>query len=84
MVISTGTLGQNPGRVEVPQYGLGAILIMFAWPAAWYTLLIYVSGLCFAFAAGPLGSLPLAMTYHWVGNFLFQLIFLILAAIGAG
>ena len=27
---------------EVPQYGLGMILLMFAWPAAWYTFLIYV------------------------------------------
>jgi membrane protease YdiL (CAAX protease family) len=45
---------------------------------------ILVGGLCFAFAAGPLGSLPLAMIYHWVGNYLFQIIFMILAAIGAG
>jgi membrane protease YdiL (CAAX protease family) len=45
---------------------------------------LVVGGLCFAFAAGPLGSLPLAMIYHWVGNFLFQLVFLILAAMGAG
>ena len=45
---------------------------------------ILVGGLSFAFAAGPLGSLPLAMTYHWVGNFLFPMIFLILAARGGG
>ncbi len=45
---------------------------------------LLVGGLCFAFAAGPLGSLPLAMVYHWVGNFLFQMIFLIQAAIGVG
>lgn len=45
---------------------------------------ILVGGLGFAFAAGPLGSLPLAMVYHWVGNFLFNLIFLILAAFGVG
>lgn len=45
---------------------------------------ILVGGLAFAFAAGPLGSLPLAMVYHWVGNFLFQTIFLIMAALGAG
>jgi membrane protease YdiL (CAAX protease family) len=43
---------------------------------------ILVGGLCYAFAAGPLGSLPLAMAYHWVGNFFFQLVFLIPAAIG--
>jgi membrane protease YdiL (CAAX protease family) len=45
---------------------------------------ILVGGLAFAFAAGPLGSLPLAMIYHWVGNFLFNLIFLAMAALGLG
>jgi membrane protease YdiL (CAAX protease family) len=45
---------------------------------------ILVGGLSFAFAAGPLGSLPLAMVYHWVGNFLFQVIFLVMAVFGAG
>jgi membrane protease YdiL (CAAX protease family) len=45
---------------------------------------ILVGGLAFAFAGGPLGSLPLAMIYHWVGNFLFQMIFLIMAALGVG
>jgi len=45
---------------------------------------ILVGGLGFAFAAGPLGSLPLAMTYHWVGNFLFQVVFLVMAALGVG
>lgn len=44
---------------------------------------ILVGGLSFAFAAGPLGSLPLAMVFHWVGNFLFNMIFLITAALGA-
>jgi membrane protease YdiL (CAAX protease family) len=45
---------------------------------------ILVGGLTFAFAAGPLGSLPLAMVYHWIGNFLFQLTFLIQAAMRTG
>ena len=45
---------------------------------------ILIGGLSFAFAAGPLGSLPLAMLYHWVGNFLFQIIFLVQAAMGVG
>jgi membrane protease YdiL (CAAX protease family) len=45
---------------------------------------VLVGGLCFAFAAGPLGSLPLAMVYHWVGNYLFNLVFLTLAAMGVG
>jgi membrane protease YdiL (CAAX protease family) len=45
---------------------------------------ILVGSLCYAFAAGPLGSLPLAMVYHWIGNYLFQMVFLILAAMGMG
>jgi membrane protease YdiL (CAAX protease family) len=45
---------------------------------------ILVGGLGFAFAFGPLGSLPLAMLFHWVGNFLFQIVFLIMAALGLG
>lgn len=45
---------------------------------------ILVGGLSFAFAFGPLGSLPLAMVYHWVGNFLFPMVFLIMAALGLG
>jgi membrane protease YdiL (CAAX protease family) len=43
---------------------------------------ILVGGLCFAFAGGPLGSLPLAMVYHWVGNYLFQMVMLVRAVIG--
>ena len=50
----------------------------------WLYPAIFVGGIAFAFAAGPLGSLPLAMLYHWVGNFLFQLIFLVQAALGIG
>ncbi len=45
---------------------------------------ILIGGLSFAFAFGPLGSLPLAMVFHWVGNYLFQLIFLIMAVMGLG
>ncbi len=45
---------------------------------------ILIGGLSFAFAAGPLGSLPLAMVYHWGGNFLFQIVFLAIAALGIG
>ena len=43
---------------------------------------ILVGGLGFAFAFGPLGSLPLAMVFHWIGNFLFQMVFLVIAAFG--
>lgn len=45
---------------------------------------ILVGGLGFAFAFGPLGSLPLAMLFHWVGNFLFSTVFLIMAMFGLG
>jgi membrane protease YdiL (CAAX protease family) len=45
---------------------------------------ILVGGLGFAFGAGPLGSLPLAMVMHWLGNFLFQMIFLGMAILGKG
>ena len=43
---------------------------------------ILIGGLGFAFAAGPLGSLPLAMVFHWAGNFLFQTVFLVMALFG--
>jgi membrane protease YdiL (CAAX protease family) len=43
---------------------------------------ILAGSLCYAFAAGPLGSLPLAMIYHWLGNYLFQMSMLIRAVIG--
>jgi membrane protease YdiL (CAAX protease family) len=45
---------------------------------------ILVAGLGFAFTFGPLGSLPLAMIFHWIGNFLFQTVFLVMAALGLG
>jgi membrane protease YdiL (CAAX protease family) len=45
---------------------------------------ILVGGLAFAFAFGPLDSLPLAIVYHWAGNFLFQMVFLVMAAFGVG
>ena len=45
---------------------------------------ILVGGLGFAFTFGPLGSLPLAMIFHWIGNFLFQTVFLVMAALGLG
>jgi membrane protease YdiL (CAAX protease family) len=50
----------------------------------WLYPAIFVGGLAFAFAAGPLGSLPLAMIYHWAGNFLMNLVFMLMAALGIG
>ncbi len=43
---------------------------------------ILAGALAFAFAAGPMGSLPVAMVYHWVGNFLIQMVFIVKAAAG--
>ena len=44
MATSTFELRRSPARVDVSQLGVGAIVLMFAWPAIWYTLLIYVLG----------------------------------------
>jgi membrane protease YdiL (CAAX protease family) len=38
---------------------------------------ITVAGLSFAFMAGPVGSLPLAMISHWLGNFLIPMLLLV-------
>ena len=38
---------------DVPQLGLGVILLMFVWPAAWYTFLIYVVAARLVPPAGP-------------------------------
>ena len=48
----------------------------------WLYPAILVSGLGFAFTFGPLGSLPLAMIFHWFGNFLIAMVFLVMAALG--
>jgi membrane protease YdiL (CAAX protease family) len=48
----------------------------------WLYPAILVGGLGFAFVFGPLGSLPLAMLFHWIGNFLIVSIFLVMAALG--
>jgi len=45
---------------------------------------ILAGGVFFALAAGPMGSLPLAMAYHWLGNFLLPLILLLMAVLGLG
>jgi membrane protease YdiL (CAAX protease family) len=44
---------------------------------------LLIPGLAMAFLFGPLGSLPLAMIFHWIGNFLFITIMLIMTAFGA-
>lgn len=38
----------------------------------------------YALGADPLGSLPLAMVYHWVRYFLINLVFLVMVAMGLG
>ena len=35
---------QDIDRSQVPQMGVWTTILMFAWPAAWYTFLIYVVG----------------------------------------
>ena len=44
MTPSTNSQNQTLQPLEVPQDSLGKIVLMFAWPAAWFTLLIYVIG----------------------------------------
>jgi hypothetical protein len=44
MTTPIAPLGRGPDQVEAPQYGGGTILVMLAWPAAWFTLLIYAIG----------------------------------------
>ncbi|MCB0029022.1 MAG: hypothetical protein KDE28_14005, partial [Anaerolineales bacterium] len=40
------TIEGVPGSIDydIPQYGLWQILFMFAWPAAWFSFLIYIVG----------------------------------------
>ena len=45
---------------------------------------ILAGAMAFAFSAGPLGSLPLAMIYHDVGAELIGTIFLTMATLGLG
>lgn len=40
---------------------------------------IFVGALCFGIAAGPLGSVRLAVVYHWVGNYLLPVAMLFIA-----
>ena len=40
-------IGKKPATLKtstIPQASLGKILFMFAWPAAWYSILIYGIG----------------------------------------
>jgi len=47
MATSTYQISQSPARVEAQQLGFGTIVLLFAWPAVWYTLLIYGLGQVF-------------------------------------
>ena len=42
--MSNESFSQDIDRDKVSQYGVGTIVLMFAWPAVWFTLLIYVVG----------------------------------------
>jgi membrane protease YdiL (CAAX protease family) len=44
------------GEVAIPQYGIPNILLMYAWPVAWFAFLIYVIGPSFV---RPDGTFPL-------------------------
>ena len=50
----------------------------------WLYPALLIPGLAFAFVGGPLGSLWLAMIFHWIGNFLMAMVLLIGAVIGIG
>jgi len=50
----------------------------------WLYPAIVPSGLGLAFVAGPLGRLPLAMVFHWLGNNLLSFIQFIPAIFGGG
>ena len=42
--MSAESMPQDIERDRIPQDSLGTIILMFAWPAVWFTLLIYVVG----------------------------------------
>ena len=50
----------------------------------WLFLGLLPGSLSFAFVAGPLGSLPLAMLFHWFANYFFALLQAIPAVFGMG
>ncbi len=50
--INSMTTPHGPDASHVPQYGLAMILFMFAWPAAWFSFLIYVVAPMFLAADG--------------------------------
>lgn len=53
---------------NIPQDGVGKILLMFAWPAAWFTILIYIIGKQFIPAGGTTPTwLLLAITILGTG-----------------
>jgi membrane protease YdiL (CAAX protease family) len=50
----------------------------------WLYPALLIPGLAFAFVGGPVGSLWLAMIFHWIGNFLMAMVLLIGAVFGIG
>jgi membrane protease YdiL (CAAX protease family) len=73
-----GVFGRGAWIANGVLFTLKHVYQRWLWPG------LLVGGLSFAFAAGPLGSLPLAMLYHWAGNFLLQMGFLLVSALGLG
>ena len=70
------------GKYDWVANGIGFCLKHFY--QRWIYPSLLLPGLAFAFVAGPLGSLLLAMVFHWIGNFLFAIVQLIPAVFGAG
>ena len=50
----------------------------------WIYPSVFAPALGMALLAGPIGSLPLSMLFHWVGNFLFAFLGMTPAVFGAG
>jgi len=71
------------GRWDWVANGIGfALKHVYFW---WRLPYLWASGLAFAFIFGPMGSLPLSILLHWIGNFEpFILVQLLIAVLGGG
>ncbi|MDX1417810.1 MAG: hypothetical protein R3293_26650, partial [Candidatus Promineifilaceae bacterium] len=52
MTDSSAPVNKETAASKIPQYGLGTIILMFLWPALWYTFLIYIVGRLFTYSDG--------------------------------
>jgi membrane protease YdiL (CAAX protease family) len=58
---------QENGTASIPQYSLGKIILLFAWPALWFMVLAYGLGPLFAPANKPVPS-PIFFAVAFLGN----------------